>query len=161
MAAGKQINEYWHVLARILSDDGIEGFVYVVTFSAALVKPLADATRELADLLKGMHVFEPEASWAKLTRAANWVGRAVSSIARSHRSTLRCGMPLRRQSISRCIGSLAGLATGYRHMPATIFGTACQWLPDDLFKIVRQGGPRLEPEAKYPISLGGCFWTLF
>ena len=25
-------------------------------------------------LLKGMHVFEPEASWAKLTRAANWVG---------------------------------------------------------------------------------------
>jgi L-alanine-DL-glutamate epimerase-like enolase superfamily enzyme len=73
MAAGKQINEYWHALARILSDDGIEGFVYVVTFSAALVKPLADATRELADLLKGMHVFEPEASWAKLTRAANWV----------------------------------------------------------------------------------------
>ena len=25
-------------------------------------------------LLKGMHVFEPDASWAKLTRAANWLG---------------------------------------------------------------------------------------
>ena len=79
MAAGKQINEYWHALARILSDDGIEGFVYVVTFSAALVKPLADATRELADLLKGMHVFVPEASWAKLRgRRTGWPGGFVN-----------------------------------------------------------------------------------
>jgi hypothetical protein len=62
MAAGKQINSYWHVLARIRSDDGIDGLVYVVTLSAALVKPLAVATRELADLLKGMHVSKPEAS---------------------------------------------------------------------------------------------------
>jgi hypothetical protein len=69
---------------------------------------------ELADLLEGMHVLEPEASWAKLTQAANRVGPDDSSTARSRCSTSRCGMPRRRQSISRCIGSLAGVATGYR-----------------------------------------------
>ena len=74
MAAGKKISEYWHVLARVTTEDGIEGFGYVVLLNAALVKPLADATRELSQLLKGMHVFEPEAAWAKLVRAANWVG---------------------------------------------------------------------------------------
>jgi L-talarate/galactarate dehydratase len=74
MAAGNKISEYWHVLARVTTDDGVEGFGYVVLLNAALVKPLADATRELSQLLKGMHVFEPEASWAKLVRAANWVG---------------------------------------------------------------------------------------
>jgi len=74
MAAGNRISEYWHVLARVTTDDGVEGFGYVVLLNAALVKPLADATRELSQLLKGMHVFEPEASWAKLVRAANWVG---------------------------------------------------------------------------------------
>ena len=63
-----------HVLARVTTDDGVEGFGYVVLLNAALVKSLADATRELSQLLKGMHVFEPEASWAKLVRAANWVG---------------------------------------------------------------------------------------
>lgn len=74
MAAGNKISEDRHVLARVTTDDGVEGFGYVVLLNAALVKPLADATRELSQLLKGMHVFEPEASWAKLVRAANWVG---------------------------------------------------------------------------------------
>jgi L-alanine-DL-glutamate epimerase-like enolase superfamily enzyme len=74
MAAGKEIREYWHVLARVITDNGIEGFGYVVMLNAALVKPLAEATRELANLLTGMHVFEPEAAWMKLTQAAKWVG---------------------------------------------------------------------------------------
>ncbi len=74
MAAGREIRDYWHVLARIVTDDNVEGFGYVVILNAALVKPLADATRELADLLNGMHVFEPEAAWKKLTQAAKWVG---------------------------------------------------------------------------------------
>ena len=74
MAAGREIRDYWHVLARVVTDEDIEGFGYVVLLNPALVKPLADATRELANLLKGMHVFEPEGAWMKLTQAAKWVG---------------------------------------------------------------------------------------
>ena len=73
-AAGKRISDYWHVLARITTSDGIEGFGYVVLLDASLVRPLADATRELGELLVGMQVFAPEAAWAKLTRAAKWAG---------------------------------------------------------------------------------------
>ncbi len=73
-AAGKKVSDYWHVLARITTSDGIEGFGYVVMLDARLVRPLADVTRELAQLLTGMPVMQPEAAWAKLSRAANWAG---------------------------------------------------------------------------------------
>ena len=73
-AAGKKVSAYWHVLARVRTEGGVEGFGYVVLLGGTMVNPLAEATRELGELLIGMHVFEPEAAWAKLTRAANWIG---------------------------------------------------------------------------------------
>jgi L-talarate/galactarate dehydratase len=73
-AAGKKITDYWHVLARVRTKDGVEGFGYVVLLNDSLVRPLTDATRELGQLLIGAHVFEPEAAWAKLNRAADWIG---------------------------------------------------------------------------------------
>ena len=74
LAAGKKVTDYWHVLARVRSTDGIEGFGYVVLLNDSLVRPLADATRELGQLLIGMHLFEPEAAWDRLNRAADWIG---------------------------------------------------------------------------------------
>jgi len=74
VAVGKKITDYWHVLARVRTADGIEGFGYVVLLSDSLVRPLADATRELGQLMVGMSIFEAEAVWAKLNRAGDWVG---------------------------------------------------------------------------------------
>jgi L-alanine-DL-glutamate epimerase-like enolase superfamily enzyme len=74
LAVGKKITDYWHVLVRIKTQDDIEGFGYVVLLNDSLVRPLADATRELGQLLVGMSVFEPEAAWARLNRAADWIG---------------------------------------------------------------------------------------
>jgi L-alanine-DL-glutamate epimerase-like enolase superfamily enzyme len=73
-AAGKKISEYWHVLARVRTADGVEGFGYVVMLDASLVRPLTEATRELGQLLVGMSAVAPEAAWAKLTRAGKWAG---------------------------------------------------------------------------------------
>jgi L-alanine-DL-glutamate epimerase-like enolase superfamily enzyme len=73
-AAGKHITSYWHVLARVRTKDGIEGFGYVVLLNDSLVRPLADATRELGQLLVGMELFAPEKAWAALDRAAEWIG---------------------------------------------------------------------------------------
>jgi L-alanine-DL-glutamate epimerase-like enolase superfamily enzyme len=103
-AAGKKISAYWHVLSRVTTEDGVEGFGYVVLLDGALVRPLADATRELSALLIGMHVFEPEAAWAKLARAANWVGPggfvncaiAPLDIALWDAAGKTCGQPLYR-----------------------------------------------------------------
>ena len=74
VATGKIVTDYWHVLARVTAADGIEGFGYVVLLNDSLVRPLADAARELGQLLLGMRIFEPEAAWARLNRAANWIG---------------------------------------------------------------------------------------
>lgn len=73
-AAGKQITNYWHVLARVRTKDGIEGFGYVVLLNDSLVRPLTEATRELGQLLVGMELFAPERAWAVLDRAAEWIG---------------------------------------------------------------------------------------
>ncbi len=73
-AAGKTITDNWHVLARIRTSTGIEGFGYVVLLDASMVRPLADATRELGQLLVGARISGPEAAWARLTRAAKWAG---------------------------------------------------------------------------------------
>jgi L-alanine-DL-glutamate epimerase-like enolase superfamily enzyme len=61
-------------LARVRTAEGVEGFGYVVMLDASLVRPLADATRELGQLLVGMPAVAPEAAWAKLTRAGKWAG---------------------------------------------------------------------------------------
>lgn len=73
-AAGNKVGEYWHVLARVRTEAGHEGFGYVVLLNAALVRPLADATRELGQLLVGMDVFSAETAWATLRRAGGWAG---------------------------------------------------------------------------------------
>jgi L-alanine-DL-glutamate epimerase-like enolase superfamily enzyme len=74
LAAGKKVTHYWHVLARVKAGDGIEGFGYVVMLDASLVRPLADAARELGQVLVGMDVSSPEAAWARLQRTGNWAG---------------------------------------------------------------------------------------
>jgi L-alanine-DL-glutamate epimerase-like enolase superfamily enzyme len=73
-AAGKKITDYWHVLARVRTSDGVEGFGYVVMLDASLVRQLADAMRELGQVLLGMHAIEPEAAWTKLCRTGKWAG---------------------------------------------------------------------------------------
>jgi L-alanine-DL-glutamate epimerase-like enolase superfamily enzyme len=73
-AAGKKISDYWHVLSRVRTTDGVEGFGYVVLLDASLVRPLAVATRELGQLLIGMQATTPEAAWARLTKAGKWAG---------------------------------------------------------------------------------------
>jgi L-alanine-DL-glutamate epimerase-like enolase superfamily enzyme len=86
MAAGREVDSYWHVLARIRTKDGIEGFGYVVVLNDSLVRPLALATHELGQHLIGAHVFEYEAAWAKLMRIGarfgpgGMVNFAVSSL---------------------------------------------------------------------------------
>jgi L-alanine-DL-glutamate epimerase-like enolase superfamily enzyme len=73
-AGGRTVDAYWHVLAEIRTSDGIEGFGYLVALNASLVQSIATATRELAQVLVGMNVLEPEAAWQQLARKGAWVG---------------------------------------------------------------------------------------
>ncbi len=74
VAAGRTVDANWHVVARIEAGDGIEGFGYIVKLGPQLTHPIAQATRELGELLIGMNVHEPEAAWRKLAAAGKWVG---------------------------------------------------------------------------------------
>ncbi|HLF04975.1 MAG TPA: hypothetical protein VI855_07135, partial [Dehalococcoidia bacterium] len=47
VAAGHAVESNWHVLARIDTDDGIQGLGFVVANRGGLVKPLAQASQEL------------------------------------------------------------------------------------------------------------------
>jgi L-alanine-DL-glutamate epimerase-like enolase superfamily enzyme len=73
-AAGRQVEGNWHVLARVTTDDGLEGIGYVVSNRGDLVRAVAQATRELGEHLIGAHVLEVEAAWARLVRAGGWTG---------------------------------------------------------------------------------------
>jgi len=73
-AGRMEIQFNWHVLARLTTADGVQGFGYVVALQQNFVKPLAAATRELAGQLVGMHVLEVEAAWARMARAGGWIG---------------------------------------------------------------------------------------
>lgn len=73
-AAGRAVGANWHVLAEVTTEDGVTGFGYIVALNAMLVGSVAAAARELAPLLTGMSVAEPEAAWKKLARAGDWVG---------------------------------------------------------------------------------------
>ena len=44
-AAGRQVEGNWHVLARVMTDDGIEGIGYVVSNRGDSVRVVAQATR--------------------------------------------------------------------------------------------------------------------
>lgn len=74
VAAGRTIDANWHVLARIRTSDGTEGFGYVVKLGAQLVQPIAQAARELGESLIGMDVLDTEAAWQQMSRAGKWVG---------------------------------------------------------------------------------------
>jgi L-alanine-DL-glutamate epimerase-like enolase superfamily enzyme len=73
-AAGRSVGANWHVMAEVTTEDGVTGFGYIVALNQMLIGTVAAATRELAPLLTGMSVAEPEAAWRKLARAGDWVG---------------------------------------------------------------------------------------
>ncbi len=73
-AAGHDVASNWHVLARLRTDDGVEGVGWVVANRGSLVRAMASAAAELGDLLVGLDVLDHEAAYLHMTRAANWVG---------------------------------------------------------------------------------------
>ena len=73
-AAGRSVGANWHVLAEVTTEDGVTGFGYIVALNQMFIGTVAAATRELAPLLIGMSVAEPEAAWRKMARAGDWVG---------------------------------------------------------------------------------------
>jgi L-alanine-DL-glutamate epimerase-like enolase superfamily enzyme len=73
-AGGRTVDANWHVLARIATSDGVEGFGYVVYPRPDLMTAIGHAARELGEHLLGMSVLEPEAAWERLARRGDWVG---------------------------------------------------------------------------------------
>jgi L-alanine-DL-glutamate epimerase-like enolase superfamily enzyme len=74
VAAGREVRSNWHVLARVTTEDQIQGFGYIVAQRADLVPAVAQAARELGGHLIGQHVLEVEAAWSRLERVGNWAG---------------------------------------------------------------------------------------
>jgi L-alanine-DL-glutamate epimerase-like enolase superfamily enzyme len=73
-AAGRRVDSNWHILARVTTDDGIEGTGYIVSLRQDLVQAVAQAMRELSAHLIGAHMSEVEAIWARLASVGSWVG---------------------------------------------------------------------------------------
>lgn len=73
-AGGRAVGANWHVLAEVTTEDGVTGFGYIVALNQMFIGTVAAATRELAPLLTGMSVAEPEAAWKKMARAGDWIG---------------------------------------------------------------------------------------
>jgi L-alanine-DL-glutamate epimerase-like enolase superfamily enzyme len=73
-AGGRAVGANWHVMAEVTTADGVTGFGYIVALNQMFIATVASATRELAPLLTGMSVAEPEAAWRKMARAGDWVG---------------------------------------------------------------------------------------
>ena len=46
-AAGREVRNYWYVVAHVLTSDDVAGFGYVIMLQDELVPSLAAATREL------------------------------------------------------------------------------------------------------------------
>ena len=74
IAAGRQVDANWHVLARVTTADGVQGVGYIVYPRGDLMPAIAEATRELGRHLIGLHVLEVEAAWERLARRGDWVG---------------------------------------------------------------------------------------
>jgi L-alanine-DL-glutamate epimerase-like enolase superfamily enzyme len=74
VAGGRTVDANWHVLARIGTSDGVQGFGYVVYPRPDLMTAIGHAARELGEHLIGMSVLEPEAAWERLARRGDWVG---------------------------------------------------------------------------------------
>src|SRR3978361_1144556 len=73
-AGGRPVGANWHVMAEVTTEDGVTGFGYIVALNNMFVGTVAAATRELASLLTGMSVAEPEIAWRKMSGAGRWVG---------------------------------------------------------------------------------------
>src|SRR5438445_2188782 len=73
-AGGRTVDANWHVLARVTTSDGVEGFGYIVYPRPDLMTAICHAARELGEHLIGMSVLEPEAAWDRLARRGDWVG---------------------------------------------------------------------------------------
>jgi L-alanine-DL-glutamate epimerase-like enolase superfamily enzyme len=74
VAAGRRVEGNWHVLARLTTDTGVEGFGYIVSNRGDLVRVVGEATRELGSHLIGAQVLEVEAAWARLAGLGGWTG---------------------------------------------------------------------------------------
>jgi L-alanine-DL-glutamate epimerase-like enolase superfamily enzyme len=74
VAGGRTVDANWHVLARITTSDGVQGFGYVVYPRPDLMTTIGHAAHELGQHLIGMSVLEPEAAWEQLARRGDWVG---------------------------------------------------------------------------------------
>jgi L-alanine-DL-glutamate epimerase-like enolase superfamily enzyme len=74
VAAGRQVDANWHVLARVTTADGVQGIGYIVYPRGDLMPAIAQASRELATHLMGCNVLEVEAAWECLARRGDWVG---------------------------------------------------------------------------------------
>src|SRR5262245_9322348 len=73
-AAGRIVDAYWHVLAEVVTSDGVKGFGYTVAPGASMVSVMGHATHELAQALIGAHVLEPEAAWERMAQKGKWIG---------------------------------------------------------------------------------------
>ena len=74
VAGGSSVGANWHVLARVFTDDGVQGIGFVVALRPTLIKALAQATEELGQLLVGMEILEVEAARSRLERAGGSMG---------------------------------------------------------------------------------------
>jgi L-talarate/galactarate dehydratase len=74
VAGGHAVTSNCHVLARIRTSSGIEGFGYIVKQRPQLISAVAQATRELGQELIGVNVMDVEAAWTDLAAKAKWVG---------------------------------------------------------------------------------------
>ena len=74
VAAGRAVDANWHVLARVTTADGVQGFGYIVYPRPDLMTAISHASRELGEHLVGLSVLEPEAAWDRLARRGDWVG---------------------------------------------------------------------------------------
>ena len=74
MAGGRPVGSNWHVLARVFTDEGVQGLGYAVALRPTLVKALARGVEELGQLILGMNVMEIEAARSRMERAGGWTG---------------------------------------------------------------------------------------
>ena len=73
-AAGHSVSHNWHILSRIVVEDGTEGIGWLVNTRPAFIYPLYEATKELGDLLVGENVYKNEYLYGLMNSYGNWVG---------------------------------------------------------------------------------------
>ena len=125
VAAGRTVDANWHVLARVTTSDGVQGFGYIVYPRPDLMTAICHAARELGEHLIGMSILEPEAAWDRLARRGDWVGPGgllhcalcPLDVAVWDAAGKTLGQPLHRLSVV--------IAIGCRRMRAMVCGTAC------------------------------------